>query len=205
MFDTTFRVLTQYRDSSARLTFALVSTSNYANRHSLRITWSKAQDVTVLSLPPHIEYNPLPKSQAFTMTAISTPDTKQSEAYIATVALFVIFGSSSREDKVVLRLPATWRDLWTEFANEKKEKADELDRESIRTLRDMVREKKDQELEDGVLLKGAFKGRGASRTIDNGGESMTDNASRSSLTPEAYQKIWWEKSNTPSYQYMLVS
>ncbi|CAG8974708.1 hypothetical protein HYALB_00010100 [Hymenoscyphus albidus] len=192
------------RDSSARLSFNLVSTSNFANRHALRITWSKAQDFTVLTLPPHIEYNPLPKSQTFTMIAISTPDPKQSEAYIATVALFVIFGSSSKEDKVALRLPASWRDLWTEFANEKKEKADEIDRDSIRALRDMVREKKDQELEDGVLIKGAFKGRGPSRTLENGGDPAADNP-RSSLTPEAYQRIWYEKSSTPSYQYMLQS
>jgi ATP-dependent RNA helicase DHX29 len=139
------------------------------------------------------------------MTAISTPDPKQSEAYIATVALFLIFGSSSREDKVSLRLPAAWRDLWAEFAEEKKEKADMIDRDSIRKIRDMVREKKDQELEDGVLLKGAFKGRGAIRAIENGDESVGDKIARSTMTPEAYQRIWYEKSNTQSFQYMLVS
>ena len=53
------------------------------------------------------------------MIAISTPDAKQSESYIATTALFLIFGSSVREEKVFLRLPATWRELWTEFAEMK--------------------------------------------------------------------------------------
>ena len=139
------------------------------------------------------------------MAGISTPDPKQSEAYIATVALFLIFGSSTREDKVSMRLPATWRDLWTEFAEVKKEKADEEDRDSIRKIRDMVREKKDQELEDGVLIKGAFKGRGPTRAVENGHDGMVDNGSRSSINPEAYQRIWYEKSNTQSYQYMLVS
>jgi ATP-dependent RNA helicase DHX29 len=138
------------------------------------------------------------------MTAISTPDPKQSEAYIATVALFLIFGSSSREDKVSLRLPATWRDLWTEFAEEKKGKADAIDRDRIRKIRDMVREKKDQELEDGVLLKGAFKGRGSTRVVDNGDDLAGDKGTRSTMTPEAYQRIWFEKSNTQSFQYMLV-
>ena len=139
------------------------------------------------------------------MTSVSTPDAKQSEAYIATTALFLIFGSSAKEDKVFLRLPATWRDLWTEFAEAKKEKLDEADRASIRTLRDMVRKKRDQELEDGVLIKGAFKNRGSIRTQENNDESIGEKAAKSSLTPVAYQKIWLEKSSTQNYQTMLVS
>lgn len=139
------------------------------------------------------------------MISVSTPDAKQSEAYIATTALFLIFGSSAREDKVFLRLPAVWRDLWTEFAEIKKEKADELDRSAVRTFRDMVRQKRDQELEDGVLIQGAFRNRSAARAPDNGDESGPDKAARSTLPPEAYHRIWLEKSSTPSYNMMLVS
>lgn len=138
------------------------------------------------------------------MTSVSAPDGKQSEAYIATTVLFLIFSSSAKEDKVFLRLPSTWRDLWTEFAEAKKEKLDEADRASIRTLRDMVREKRDQELEDGVLIKGAFKNRGSTRTLENIDESIGDKANKTILAPETYQKIWFEKSNTQSYQKMLV-
>ena len=139
------------------------------------------------------------------MISVSAPDTKQSESYIATTALFFIFGSSAREEKVFLRLPATWRDLWTEFAEIKKEKADEIDRGAIRTFRDMVREKRDQELEDGVLIHGAFRNRGSSRLPDSSDESGVDKSARSSLTPEGYQKIWLDKCNSPTYQIMLVS
>ncbi|TVY78121.1 ATP-dependent RNA helicase DHX29 [Lachnellula suecica] len=192
------------RDSSAKLNFTLLADSSFSNRHSLRITWSKAQDTT-LTPPADIEYIASPKSQMFTMTTVSTSDGKQSEAYIATTALFLIFGSSAKEDKVFLRLPATWRDLWTEFAEVKKEKLDEADRASIRALRDMVREKKDQELEDGVLIKGAFKNRSSIRSQDNHDESLGDKGVKSMLAPEAYQRIWIEKSNTQSYQTMLQS
>lgn len=154
--------------------------------------------------PPGIEYIHAPKSQAFTMISISTPDARQSEAYIATTALFLIFGSSTKEDKVFLRLPAAWRGLWTEFAEAKKEKTDEEDRDAIRTFRDMVRRKRDQELEDGVLIQGAFKNRGPIRAPDNSDESGPEKAAKSTFTPEAYQKIWAEKSSTPNYQMMLV-
>lgn len=137
--------------------------------------------------------------------SISTPDTKQSEAYIATTALFFIFGSSVREEKVFLRLPAAWRDLWTEFVSSRKEKLDENDRESIRVFRDMVREKRDQELEDGVLIQGAFRNRGSTRAPDTSDESGPDKTVRSGLAPDAYQRIWADKSGSHNYQMMLVS
>lgn len=136
------------------------------------------------------------------MISISTPDPKQSESYVATTALFLIFGSSAREDKVFLRLPAAWRDLWTEFTEKKKEKIDEADRASIRVFRDMVRKKRDQEEEDGVLIHGAFRNRGTPRP--EMAENGVDKSTRSQLVPEAYQRIWAEKSSTPSYQMMLV-
>ncbi|KAF4636925.1 hypothetical protein G7Y89_g1157 [Cudoniella acicularis] len=193
------------RDSSARLNFTVLSNASFSNRHSLRITWSKAQDLATIFPPPEIEYSASPKSQTFAMKVISTPDLKQSEAYIATAALFLIFGSSTREDKVFLRLPAAWRDLWTELAEAKKEKSDEEDREAIRKLRDMVRDRRDRELEDGVLLKGAFKNRGSTRAPETNDDSLTDRATRSFLPAEAYQKIWADKCNTQSYQVMLQS
>jgi ATP-dependent RNA helicase DHX29 len=139
------------------------------------------------------------------MKSVSTPDGKQSEAFIATTALFLLFSSSAKEDKVFLRLPATWRDLWTEFAQRKKEKTDKVDRNVISIFRDMVREKRDQELEDGVLIQGAFRNRNSARTADNSDESGPDKVSKSSMTPEAYQKIWADKANTPGYQMMIVS
>lgn len=139
------------------------------------------------------------------MISVSTPDHKQSEAYIATVALFLLFSSSAKEDKVFLRLPSAWRELWTEFAEAKKEQADKADRTNIRVFRDMVREKRDQELEDGVLLQGAFKNRNAARAPEHGEEAGIDKSNKALFEPEAYQKIWYEKSNTQSYQFMLVS
>lgn len=192
------------RDSSVRLSFNLISESSFSNRHSLRITWSKAQDLASTP-PPEIEYTSSPKLQEFAMISVSTPDSKQSEAYVATIALFSLFGSSSKEDKVFLRLPPTWRDLWTELAGAKKERADEADRSTIRKFRDMVREKRDQEEEDGVLIQGAFRNRNATRAPENGDDSGTDKPARATLTPEAYQQIWFDKSSTQSYRMMLVS
>ncbi|ATZ48829.1 hypothetical protein BCIN_04g00520 [Botrytis cinerea B05.10] len=192
------------RDSSVRLAYTLISDTSYSNRHNLRITWSKSQDPLATTPLPQVEYASSAKLQSFTMVSISTPDPRQSEAYIATTALFLIFGSSAKEDKVSLRLPAAWRDLWTEFAEIKKEKSDEEDRNAIKTFRDLVRAKRDQELEDGVLIHSAFRNRGAVRTPGNE-EASTDKGPKAGFAPEAYQRIWAEKSSSHSYQHMLQS
>jgi ATP-dependent RNA helicase DHX29 len=199
-------VLTPFlRDTSVKLYFNLISDSTFSNRHSLRIVWSKAQDFVALDAVPEIDFISSPKSQTFTMKSVSSPDSKQSEAFVATTALFLLFSSSTKEDKVFLRLPAAWRDLWTEFSERKKEMSDEADRNAIRVFRDMVREKRDQELEDGVLIQGAFRNRIPTRVVDNSDESGPDKSLKSSLNSEAYRKIWADKSTTPNYQMMLVS
>ncbi|APA12621.1 hypothetical protein sscle_09g073910 [Sclerotinia sclerotiorum 1980 UF-70] len=192
------------RDSSVRLVYTLISDASYSNRHNLRITWSKSQDLLADTPLSQVEYASSPKLQSFTMVSVSTPDSRQSEAYIATTALFLIFGSSAREDKVSLRLPAVWRDLWTEFAEIKKEKSDEEDRNAIKTFRDLVRAKRDQELEDGVLIHGAFRNRGALRTTGNEDTSI-DKGLKAGFAPETYQRIWAEKCSSQSYQHMLQS
>lgn len=140
------------------------------------------------------------------MTTMSTPDATQSEAFVATAALFLIFGSSVKEEKVFLRLPAQWRELWTEFAEVKKDLADEADRNAIREFRDSIRDKREREEEDGVVLTRAFKKRGALLTpSDTENESGPEKSNRTSLSPDTLRSIWFEKCSTPSYQMMLVS
>lgn len=139
------------------------------------------------------------------MASIATPDSKQSEAYIATLALFVVFGST-KEEKVFMRLPAAWRELWSELAEEKKNRTDAADRAAIRELRALVREKHDQELEDGVLLQGAFRGRASQRSTNEvGDEFNAERGAANTIGSEYYQRIWADKSSTPRFQSMLVS
>jgi ATP-dependent RNA helicase DHX29 len=196
-----------YRDTSVKISYTLVSDTNFSNRHSIRIYWSKAQENPPTSSPfPDIDCVSSPKSVNITMISVSTPNTSQSESYVATVALFLIFSSSVREEKVYLRLPPAWRELWLEFATVKKEQVDSADREAIRGFRDIIREKRDREEEDGVILTTAFKRRGALLTPnDTSDESGPEKTGRSAITPEALQKIWADKSQTPAFQMMLVS
>ncbi|KAI8952625.1 ATP dependent RNA helicase [Xylaria longipes] len=193
------------RDSGVKITYILVSESSFSNRHMVSIHWSKSQDPTAIPEIPGIEQFVFPQQFSFKMATVSTPDLKQSEAYIATVAMFAIFGST-KEEKIFLRLPAVWRELWSEFAEDKKSQADAADRAAIKELRTVIRQKQDQELEDGVLLQGAFRGRAAQRASkDAGDESSIDRSGANAYGPEYYQKIWFDKASTPRFQAMLQS
>ncbi|RWA09918.1 hypothetical protein EKO27_g5192 [Xylaria grammica] len=193
------------RDSGVKIAYSLISESPFSNRHMVSIYWSKPQDTTIIPEIPCIEQALFPQHFSFKMTKVSTPDSKQSEAYAATVAMFAIFGST-KEEKIFLRLPAVWRELWSEFAEEKKNQADAVDRVAIKGLRTMIRRKQDQELEDGVLLQGAFRGRVAQRASkESGDDSSIDRSGVNAFGPEYYQKIWFDKAGTPRFQAMLQS
>lgn len=192
------------RDSAVKLSYIKVSETAFAHRHLLSISWAKAQEVLVEQGVAGVELATSPNKFVFKMTDIAAPDEKQSEAFIATTALFLIFGSSGKEEKVSLRLPSQFRDLWGEYSEIKKNDADARDRAAIKELRALVRERRDQEEEDGVLLSGAFRGRNNGR---NGGDTPDAIAAekRASGGPEYYQGIWQKKSTAPRYQAMLQS
>ncbi|KAI2609223.1 P-loop containing nucleoside triphosphate hydrolase protein [Hypoxylon sp. NC1633] len=191
------------RDSGVKIIYRPVSENSYSHRQLVSIQWSKSQETIPTPDIPSIESAISPQQFLFQMASVATPDRKQSEAYIATLALFVIFGST-REEKVFMRLPAVWREFWSELAEEKKNQADSADRLVIKELRTMVRRKHDQELEDGVLLQAAFRGRTAQRSANETGEEATgERGIANGLGPEYYQKIWADKVNTPRFQTML--
>lgn len=139
------------------------------------------------------------------MTGLAAPDAKQSEAYISTAALFYTFCGNAKDEKVGLRLPPVWRDIWTELAEARKNHLDEQDRTVVRELRNLVRQRHDQELEDGVIIHGAFRGRTAKSLHDLGEDGSQDRARQNASNSEHLQRIWAEKSGTRKYQTMLVS
>ncbi|KAK4154051.1 P-loop containing nucleoside triphosphate hydrolase protein [Chaetomidium leptoderma] len=192
------------RDSSVKISYHVLSDVAFASRHAVNIVWSKPQEIPPVSEISELEAFTSPTQFVYKMMSIATPDAKQSEAYIATTALFCVFGSSGKEEKVALRLPATWKDLWSEYAEAKKNKADEEDRNILRHIRDLVRKRVEQELEDGVLIQG-FKGRGHAKNQTDSDHSDQERAKRQPYGPEYYQNIWLHKSSSHKFQQMLAS
>jgi len=198
--------LTRTRDSGVKIFYKLLSDVAFANRHAVSIFWMKPQDLPEEPTTLEVEVAADATEFTFQMMSIATPDAKQSEAYVATYALFHVFGSSPKEEKVFLRLPPAWRELWQELAEAKKESSDEKDRKAVKELRDLVRKRQDQDLEDGVILQGAFRGRAAGRNPRDGEQdSSQDRIKPAEASPEYYQRIWFDKCNTVKFQNMLVS
>lgn len=182
-----------------------MSEATFANRHAVDVFWSKPQDVPQRLATADVELAADQFHLTFTMVGIATPDLKQSEAYAATAALFHIFSTNAKEEKVGLRLPPAWRDLWFELAEAKKNMLDAEDRTVVRGLRALVRQRRDQELEDGVILQGAFRGRGAAKSSQDAGENGTQDRSKHNANGgDVYRKIWADKSSTRKFQTMLV-
>ncbi|RGP78763.1 hypothetical protein FLONG3_3127 [Fusarium longipes] len=193
------------RDSLAKISYSIVSDASFANRHSLDIIWTKPQDLPPPAASSNVEVVADHFRFTFTMTGIATPDSKQSESYISTAALFYTFSGSAKDEKVAIRLPHVWKDVWTELAEARKAQIDEQDREVVRGLRALVRERHDQELEDGVIIQGAFRGRGIKHAIDSGDDGSHDRSRQNATNGEYYQKIWADKSSTRKFQTMLQS
>jgi ATP-dependent RNA helicase DHX29 len=196
-------LLTKDRDASVKVKYTAISEVSFACRHEVTIIWTKPQEIQEPVEDPSIRVTIDPTRFTLQMVGIATPDAKQSEAFAATSALFHIFSSNSKEEKVGLRLPPAWKDLWQELSESKKSHAFAQDRAVVKDLRTLVQQRQDQELEDGVILQGAFKGRGAAKAT----QETNDTRSQSKLngaSADVYKKIWFDKSNTPKYQQMLV-
>ncbi len=145
------------------------------------------------------------RSVKIEMVSISCPTEAQAEAYISTVAMFLIFASSPKEEKVHLRLPSTWRDLWKELAQLKKDQDEAADRQVLRELRSMIYEhgQTDENLDEqsnGITPKPPNKGFTAADPREWQGNSFSP-----TIRPEDIKAIWASKLSTPSYQHMLTS
>lgn len=136
--------------------------------------------------------------------SIACSDATQSEAYISTVALFLIFAFSPKEEKAHLRLPATWRDLWTELTRTKKEEIDTEDKNVLRELRSMIEENR-KDLGDTV------RNGSGSISLDDGilersvpsYKALEPERLPTTLLPNEMKQTWTAKASTVSYQNML--
>ena len=144
-----------------------------------------------------------PESIKIDMVSIACPEINQSEAYISTVALFILFASTP-EQKVFMRLSSVWRDVWAELSDLRKAYHDAKDRDVLRELRSVIEE--------------AEKNKQSSPSNDtefHGSKSLKDQilVVKSSelqqqhlpaLSSNELKAIWVTKERSPSYQQMLL-
>lgn len=139
------------------------------------------------------------------MMNVSTPDASQSEAYISTVALFLIFACHLKEERLYFRLPSAFRDLWTEMSNARKEHTNAKDQDKLRQLKRMISEfdaiNRDRTLSENNLVDPLVRKKKEFNVIlDNKSSFSSQNASNNDLI-----RLWLSKSSTSTYNDMLKS
>lgn len=189
------------RDPNARLTYKMVSQTTYTCRHSLTITWSKDFDVEYDRDMTSVSCHRSGRIMRFEAMHVAAISIDQSEDYISTAALFSISAVLPKEEKVYLRLPSNWREVYREFLEYRRTRLDAIDRQSVKRYRSIVRDQVDVEESDGVVLTNRFKMRNSAAT--------TSSASNSGYSTPVRQvdgliDLWQQKVSSSSYQQMLV-
>lgn len=137
------------------------------------------------------------------MKTVSTPSSIQSESYLSTVVLFLLFAQSPKEEKAYVRLPTVWRELWQQLLVLKKDMEDGLDRDAIRQIQRLITESRPEVDDDEVVLRDNFK-----RRNDLKSQTERDGASEEMeryVDSPALMKLWQDKASTTYYHQMLRS
>lgn len=195
------------RDGKCKSVFKHVSPTTYSSRHSITLQWAKEQDVVDAAYVPSVAIRSSPKATTVTMLKVATPDLAQSEAYVATTALHILFSGSAKEEKAHMRLPPAFRDLWDELSRQKREKLDIADRETVKEIRKLVEsslpDPEDDEDEEIIFSAGLRKRHEASRpSTPSSGPQEPEPSTEPS---QQLQEMWQQKASTSSYQRMLAA
>ena len=186
------------------MTYTTTSSSSFAYRQSVSVVWSRSQDLPISPPITSISCEADQRSVIIEMTSISTATSIQSEAYISTVALFLLFSSIPKEEKAYLRLPPIWRDLWTELSRARKEQTDATDMDILRDLRSRVNRDEYHTGDTMAHISGIQRGETLSKR-----PNYTEASMCIAQEPVDYSKdlkaIWSSKQSTPSYGRMVNS
>ena len=194
------------RDSGSTVIYKPISKSSFSHRHFTEVRWSRMQETPTTMPIDKIVFQSNARSIKIEMTSISCPNEAQSEAYISTVAMFLIFALSPQEEKVHLRLPSTWRDLWNELSQWKKDQDEAADRHVLREIRSMIAEhdQRGGNLEEPSTAVTTMNPN-QEPTAAAGHQQQGNDFTPPTVISDDIKALWASRSCTPSYQHMLTS
>ncbi|KAL9582317.1 MAG: hypothetical protein Q9212_003364 [Teloschistes hypoglaucus] len=188
------------RDSHVRITYQLLDRSPFSKQHSLIIHWSCDQPEPLASPTEAISCVADRRCAKIEMQNEATPDAAQSEAYISTAALFLMFSSTPKEEKASLRLPAVWRSFWSELFTMKKRKDMAVGYEDLRDIRALIDSSRNQTPKD------SSEGHTADLTPNPRKPDHSSKEQETKIHPllgDSLQALWLSKSSTPPFRNML--
>jgi len=132
------------RDVNSKVVFSTVSGTSLSNRSRLRITWTLPSDITPTPATDDGEDEPdvivtLPEDNVtvFEMKKLAVASHDQADGFIVTFALHRLF--AKKEEKLYLRLPTVWRNVWAELVEEDKNRSEAEEVKVLEGLKELLK------------------------------------------------------------------
>ncbi|EXJ62833.1 hypothetical protein A1O7_03273 [Cladophialophora yegresii CBS 114405] len=194
--------LCKTHDSKSRVRFRALVQTSYSARHELEISW--AVDImleahTVAALPREISAQITERNWTLGMKDVAAANSTQSEAYISTLALFLLSTIGPGEARATGRLPTVWRDLFKDLADDKQALVNEEHKTTLRRLRALVHETEDklkQQQDPPLNARAQMPNLSKER-------SRPRSSAATKISPEQVSREWSSRTSRPSFQQML--
>ena len=136
------------------------------------------------------------------MITEAVPDAAQSEAYMSTAALFLVFSPVPKEEKAYLRLPPVWKDFWVSLSTLKKKNDLANDREELRKIRNLIEDSATKQGDSGQATRPAEITPLCLKPEASPIGEYCNGMSSTTKDIEEMKSIWTSKSTTPSFRNM---
>jgi len=193
------RLLEEAAPSLARngIKFRSLLTTSFSCRLQLDIAWKSKVTVDELSrscLPHSVELHLGRSSWRLKMQYVATKDSVQSEAFLATLALFLLHSSGIVNSKVLQRLPRPFRNVMSDLEQTRIDFVRDYDMNTVQHLRRMMRSTTDKALSDP----------GDSVKLEAQGASVKHSSLNHFIrhSPDSAMKSWAQRADTASYRKM---
>lgn len=137
------------------------------------------------------------------MITEAVPDAAQSEAYVSTAALFLVFSPVPKEEKAYLRLPPVWKDFWVSLSTLKKNNDLAIEREELRKIRNLIDDSARKQGNSEQATRPAEITPLCSRPETSSIGEYHNGMSSTTQGTEELKSIWTSKSATPSFRNMV--
>jgi len=202
-----------FRDVNSKIRFEVIQGTSISARSKLTITWSPISELSsvgvgVSPVTPTLDPGARPPviisilgslCITFSMASIAAMSKDQADGFIATYALFKLCGK--KDEKIYLRLPSIWRELWFELLNESQLESERQEREVLRNLERTLK------IENLGLSRPNDLAEKKARVAKAAGPKEQGTATGvvgpGSMASDAIKKDWFYRTNRSGYQQML--
>lgn len=182
--------------------YALQSTAS-STRHNLTISWNIAPQLpnhAVAALPTEVVTTMASGVWTLTMKTVAAASKIQSEAYISSLALFLMSTLGSKEQKATSRLPTVWRDLLKELSDARQDLANEEHKKTLRELQATIKQIKDDLSQDSSQR---LRTESTQRPASTDAQRRTHRPVAARLTSEQVLQEWTARTSRPAFDRML--